>query len=594
MPAVFHSVCNGIQRHYTVHPTTKSAAETSAERYLFCLPALRTPDTFYVSHCVRFSRWHIFVAAFLSQFCLGSLYAWSVYNAYIDDYITGDANAGRAVLAFYIASGCFGVSAAILGPWLERVGPRCAITFATTLFLLGHLGTGLAIAMKSMVGVYLSYGVVAGTGMGLCYCSPIATLQKWFPDLRGTASGFAVCGFGAGPVLWAVAFPFPLQAHQVPLYLSFPAFGLIMSLVLYFCAMVMRNPPSGFIAHGKDMHGINHERVNLLAHGQTIGSADDDRDGSLKSRRPRQDECGHVILFVPEDLASIPVAEDDLNRTPIAEGEPHPHEYYRECDLDDAELFYFQRVKQLSLVQCLFSPDFVFLWCMFLFASIFGLVMLSRLKDTDLRVFSGNATAPTTADVDRAELMVSYNGIFNFAGRLLWPMASDIVIRLGGLNPATGRKLIFGVNLCVQLLVALLLRSALRTKDHVAFQALVWTLTFVYGGGFGTIPCFLCDMFGAFNIGALHGIILTCWSIAGVGGGLGFSSLFDAAKTHHSILNAYETALPMFAIGAGIGLLSLLLVRTNPVDRFAPGYQYSVGRSIWCSFKPKGWQFQHV
>ncbi|OQR82434.1 Major Facilitator Superfamily (MFS) [Achlya hypogyna] len=578
-----------VQRHWTVHPTTKSLAETEAEQYLFCLPSPWTADVYHYATCVRFNRWYIFFAAFFSQFCIGSLYAWSVYNAYIDEHLTGDSTAGRAVLAFYTAICCFGLSAAFLGPWLERVGPRCGIAAGASLFLAGHVGTGVAIAAKSMAGVHISYGVVAGTGMGLCYIAPVSTLQKWFPDLRGTAAGFTVCGFGAGPILWALAFPYPMQAWGATLSVSFSLFGVGMSAVLSLCAAVMRTPPAGFRVAGKDMHGIEREKTLLLEPPRPAPPRRTPSGNIILFQTsdlgpgPRCTESGKVILFLPEDLA-VPVAQEEV---------AHPHEFYRECDLDDAELFYFQRVKQLRLADCLFSLDFAFLWLMFLHATVFGLVMLSRLKDMDAIIFSANGRV-TPADTSRAELMVSYNAIFNFAGRLLWPVLSDVVIRVGNFNPATGRKLIFAANLCVQLGVALSLRGAFAAKDHTRFQWLVWALTFVYGGGFGTIPCLLCDMFGAYNIGALHGIILTCWAIAGVGGGLAFTSIFDAADTNHSILAACESAMPLFAGGVGIGLVALLLVRTNPVDRFAPGYQFSVGRYVVCNFKPKGWQFRDL
>ncbi|OQR92292.1 Major Facilitator Superfamily (MFS) [Thraustotheca clavata] len=588
---LFRLLCSIVQRHWSVDPPAKTPAEVEAEKYLICIPAPFENDSFYYARCIRFNRWYIFISAFLSQFCLGSLYAWSVYNEYIDRYVTGDPTAGKAVMAYYIAISCLGLAAALFGPWLEKVGPRRGIAVGTTLFLLGHIGTGVAISMKSMAGIYIAYGIVGGVGIGLCYSSPIATLQKWFPDLRGTASGFAVCGFGAGPVLWAMLFPYPLDAWGAKLYISFPAFGILMSLVLYMCAMVMRNPPSNFRIHGKDMHGVYHESINLLQN-----ESDTYRSTSLKDRRrngtelqaPRQTENGNVILFVPEDL-NIPA--EDLN-IPVAEEKPHPHQYYRECELDDAELFYFQRVKQLKLADCVFSLDFLFLYLTFLFSIVFGLIIISRLKDMDVYIFSANINNITAADTDRAKKMVSSNAIFNFLGRLIWPVLSDIIIRLLSLNPATGRKFIFFLNLCVQLVVALFLRSAIDTQSHSTFQALVWSLTFVYGGGIGTIPCFLCDMFGAYNIGALHGIILTCTAIAGVGGGIGFTYIFDDAQINHSILSAYDNSIPLFAIGVSIGLLSLLLVRTNPVDRFAPGYQFSVGRFMLCNFKPKGWQFR--
>ncbi|KDO19307.1 hypothetical protein SPRG_14699 [Saprolegnia parasitica CBS 223.65] len=541
-------LCALLQSHWSVERLPKSPRQIDAEAFLLCVPSPFACDAYHVSHCVRFSRWHLFVAAFVTQFCVGSLYAWSVYNAYIDNYIFGDPAAGHAVVAFYLACGSLGLSAAILGPWLERTGPRFAIAVGATLFLIGHIGAGLGIYYKSMALVYVAYGGIVGAGIGICYISPVATLQKWFPDLRGTAGGFAVCGFGAGPVLWALLFPYPIKVWRTPVYLSFMMFGAGISLILYACAIVMRTPPPGFSVRGKDMHGIHRARGRRMA------------DAHENVRLPRRAPNGNVILFVPV-----------VEVTTIA----HPHEYYRESEMDDSELFYFQRIKQLPLVACVTSPEFALLWVMF---------FLKFRLDMDLYLFSANVTAFTPDDVNRAERMVSYNGLFNFAGRLVVPTASDLLIRGCYVHPADGRKLIFLFILVVQGCIALVLQSALEQKNHGLFQTLVWLLTFVYGGGFGTIPCFLCDMFGAFNIGALHGIILTCWSIAGVGGGLGFTSIFDAAIKTQSTVAAYGAAMPLFSIGAAVGIVALLLVRTSPVDRFAPGYQFSIGRLTLCHF----------
>ncbi|OQS06348.1 Major Facilitator Superfamily (MFS) [Thraustotheca clavata] len=594
----FGQVCSFIQNHWTVTPTEKTPSETKAEKFLICFPIPFTSDSYYYARCI--SRWYILFGAFLAQFCLGSLYAWSVYNTYIDEYVTGDPNAGKAVLAYYAACGTLGLAAAVLGPWLEKIGPQRGVATGATLFLVGHIGAGVSIAMKSMAGIYISYGVVAATGMGFCYSLPIAVVQKWFPDLRGTASGVAVCGFGAGPVLWARVFPYPMNVWGTKLYISFIGFGVLMSVGLYLSAITMRTPPSGFRIHGKDMHGIGHDSIHLLESDRYTY-----RSSSMKQRNLTQNEqavapatqTSGIILYSAETVQQtqkdgvVLISPEDLN-IPVAEETAHAHEFYRECDLDDAELFYFRRIKQLKMVECLFSLDFLFLWIMFLFTAVFGMVMISRLFDMDVSIFSASTTIATPSDTSRAGIMVSYNGIFIFLGCLIWPMLSDLVIRLFNLNPATGRKLTFLVILSIQLVVATFLPSAINSKNHDTFQALVWTLTFAYGGGWGTIPCFLCDMFGAYNIGALNGIILTCGTIAGIGGGLGFTSVFDNAQSTHSVAAAYDKAMPLFGFGVCIGILTLLLVRTNPVDRFAPGYQFSVGRFKLCNFKPKNWQFQ--
>ena len=55
--------------------------------------------------------------------------------------------------------------------------------------------------------LYLTYGVLAGIGLGFGYIVPVATLVKWFPDKRGMITGIAVAGFGGGALVTAPIAP---------------------------------------------------------------------------------------------------------------------------------------------------------------------------------------------------------------------------------------------------------------------------------------------------------------------------------------------------------------------------------------------------
>jgi MFS family permease len=117
---------------------------------------------------------------------------------------------------------------------------------------------------------------------------------------------------------------------------------------------------------------------------------------------------------------------------------------------------------------------------------------------------------------------------------------------------------------------------------------LVFLLTTVYGGGFGTIPAFLTDMFGAFNIGAMHGIILTAWSIGGVAGGISFNSVYtNLIESGKSVVEAYISNIHAILVVVCVCAVFIVLVRTNPVDRFEPGYHYSLFGKRVISVKPK-------
>src|SRR5699024_1848424 len=91
-------------------------------------------------------------------------------------------------LAFSIAIFLLGFSAAFMGSFVEKRGPRVSGMLAAAFFGVGVMGTGLATMMESLVLLYFFYGVVGGIGLGIGYISPVSTLVKWFPDHRGLAT----------------------------------------------------------------------------------------------------------------------------------------------------------------------------------------------------------------------------------------------------------------------------------------------------------------------------------------------------------------------------------------------------------------------
>ncbi|KAH9086887.1 hypothetical protein Ae201684P_000303 [Aphanomyces euteiches] len=140
-----------------------------------------------------------------------------------------------------------------------------------------------------------------------------------------------------------------------------------------------------------------------------------------------------------------------------------------------------------------------------------------------------------------------------------------------------------------QVVVLALLKSPIHDPNSFGlFQVVVFFLTFSYGGVIGIMPSLLTDMFGVYNSGTMHGIILTGWSICAIGGGLTFQHYFFKIKDSYPMeqmrdgeIAAYISNFHWLMVVACIGLALVPLVRTNPVDRFYPGYQYSIfGRPL--------------
>jgi MFS family permease len=96
-----------------------------------------------------------------------------------------------------------GLSAALWGGWLERVGPRKAGVVAALCWCGGIGDLALGVSLHQLWLMWLGSGVIGGVGLGLGYISPVSTLIKWFPDRRGMATGMAIMGFGGGAMIGA-------------------------------------------------------------------------------------------------------------------------------------------------------------------------------------------------------------------------------------------------------------------------------------------------------------------------------------------------------------------------------------------------------
>ena len=170
-----------------------------------------------------FNRWLVPPAALCIHLCIGMAYGFSVFwlplsraigltapkacpdMSLVQELFTTTcdwkvASLGWMFTLFFVV---LGVSAAIWGGWLERVGPRKAGFVAALCWAGGLLIGALGIYVHQLWIMWLGAGVIGGIGLGLGYISPVSTLIKWFPDRRGMATGMAIMGFGGGAMIGA-------------------------------------------------------------------------------------------------------------------------------------------------------------------------------------------------------------------------------------------------------------------------------------------------------------------------------------------------------------------------------------------------------
>ena len=144
------------------------------------------------------NRWLMVAAALVMQLCLGVLYSYSVFRGPLMKEVGFTVKeAGYPYMAslFFFAVGMI-----FAGRWQDKAGPKKVAIFGGLLLGAGALLAG--VLYKTVGGLVFSYGVLGGLGVGFAYVTPIATCIKWFPDMRGTITGLAVFGFGAGTLVF--------------------------------------------------------------------------------------------------------------------------------------------------------------------------------------------------------------------------------------------------------------------------------------------------------------------------------------------------------------------------------------------------------
>lgn len=133
------------------------------------------------------NRWLIAASAVGIHISIGSAYAWSVFTNPMVDQFGWDTT--QVSFAFSLAIFFLGMSAAFMGRFVEKNGPRKSGMLSALFFGIGVAGSGIATMFGSLTLLYLFYGVIGGIGLGIGYIAPVSTLVKWFPDRRGLATG---------------------------------------------------------------------------------------------------------------------------------------------------------------------------------------------------------------------------------------------------------------------------------------------------------------------------------------------------------------------------------------------------------------------
>jgi len=134
----------------------------------------------------------------------------------------------------------------LAGYFVDKFGIRKLMTLGSLCILSGWVLGGTA--AKSVVDLYVYYGVIAGTGAGIIYVSCVANAVKWFPDKRGLAVGLTAAGFGGGAALTIM--PIARTIHIMGWAHAMAAWGIAQGLVAFAAALILRHPPAKWVPSG--------------------------------------------------------------------------------------------------------------------------------------------------------------------------------------------------------------------------------------------------------------------------------------------------------------------------------------------------------
>ena len=406
-----------------------------------------------------FNRWLVPPASVAIHLCIGSVYAWSIFNPPLERVqgVVGRAPAdwslGSVVWIFTVAIVFLGLSAAVAGKWLERVGPRLVGTVAAACWGGGFLVGAAGIWTHQLWLVYLGYGVIGGCGLGLGYVSPVSTLIRWFPDRRGMAAGMAIMGFGGGAMIGA-----PLKEWLLGIFRQIPErLGTADGVELV-------------TQGGRRMAEVSGTMQEVIVVAEEVGAEIQDTVYVVGTGSVGVAETFVVLglaYFVVMLIASFCYRIPAEGWTPAGWTPP-------EQDAADKKMISRHDV---GIDQAIKTPQFYLVWIVLCFNVTAGIGVLGVAKTMMTEIFG--TTLPDVVDGSFAATYVLMISVFNMLGRFFWASVSDRI----GRKPTYTVFFVLGIALYLSIpFTAAAVSAKPATIWLVYFYAATMVIFTMYGG----------------------------------------------------------------------------------------------------------------
>ena len=494
-----------------------------------------------------YNRWRVPLASVAIHLCIGSVYAWSIYNPPLTRVkgvvasAADDWSLSAVVWVFTVAIVSLGLAAAFAGKWLEEAGPRKVGVVAALCWGGGYIVGAVGIMTHQLWLLYLGYGVIGGCGLGMGYVSPVSTLIRWFPDRRGMATGMAIMGFGGGAMIGTPMKEFFIRMfYRAPEYLgSAGDVSLVTEAGRRFVEVggILREVVVIGASEVRDMTIPGPEGVYLVNTGAS-GVAE-------------------TFLIIGLIYLAVMLIAAFSYRIPANGWKPAGWTEPSETERGSLISKY-----NVHIDEALKTRQFYQLWVVLCFNVTAGIGVLGVARTMITEIFG--SSLPQIVDTTFAATYVIMISAFNMVGRFIWASASDYI----------GRRNTYWIFFLLG--IVLYLSIPFAAQQVSVSPSVVWLVYFyaatmiiftMYGGGFATIPAYLADIFGTKYVGGIHGRLLTAWSTAGVLGPLAITSLRQnsVTKAINDLVAVIEPTTFQAQFGAGVDQLEAL-VASNTVN----------------------------
>jgi OFA family oxalate/formate antiporter-like MFS transporter len=497
------------------------------------------------------NRWLIAASAVGIHISIGSVYAWSVFNLPLENAF-GWAKSDVAI-TFSLAIFFLGMSAAVMGRFVERNGPRKSGMVAAVLWGTGLMVASLGVKLGVIQILWLGYGVLGGMGLGIGYITPVSTLVKWFPDRRGMATGLAIMGFGFGAAIGGPVYNYIMS--------DVAAGRLGMSEAHFRAGISNYNAAKNILKaiHLQDKSAAGYDMEQLL------GAAKAGDTAAILGMLPPKvaQDAGASLVALQAALTNPDLAPfwatrgSEQFKGAIASGISaaflfaglayllimfaaasyiaRPPQGWMpdrmKAEVDAGKRKVIPDLTQMTANAAARQPPFYGLWIMMFINISCGIGI----------IYTASPLAQESIGLTPAQAagVVGLMSVFNGLGRLGWASFSDYL----------GRANTYTLFFAIQIVAFWFLPSI---TSIILFQVVLYLILTCYGGGFSTLPAFIGDLFGTKELGAIHGYVLSAWAMAGVFGPQMVARLYQATGSYVTVLHVFSS---VFVVALTVSIL---------------------------------------